>query len=186
LGSLETNTPPVANAGPNQAAYAWIDGYADVNLDGSGSYDDDNDVLYYYWSWTIDGNDYEANGVNPTIELPVGVHTIQLIVNDGLVDSVPDEVVVTVIEPVELWDLLAQDVTYLKLQHGIENSLLAKLDAAIQKLDDDNDNNDLAAINSLQAFINAVEAQSGKKISEEDVDDLIAAAQQIIDLLSSE
>jgi hemerythrin-like domain-containing protein len=77
-------------------------------------------------------------------------------------------------------------ITDLKLQHGIENSLLAKLDAAIQKLDDDNDNNDLAAINSLQAFINAVEAQSGKKISEEDVDDLIAAAQQIIDLLSSE
>lgn len=84
------------------------------------------------------------------------------------------------------FEKLAQDVTDLGLQYGIENSLLAKLDAAIQKLDDDNDNNNLAAINSLQAFINAVEAQRGKKISVEDADYLINAAQQIIDLLSSE
>ena len=54
------------------------------------------------------------------------------------------------------------------------------------QLRSDNENNDKAAINSLQAFINAVEAQSGKKISQEDADNLIAAAQQIINILSSE
>ena len=37
-----------------------------------------------------------------------------------------------------------------------------------------------------EAFINAVNAQRGKKISETDADVLIAVAQQIIDLLSSE
>ena len=37
----------------------------------------------------------------------------------------------------------------------------------------------------LQAFINAVQAQRGKKISEEDADDLIAAAQALIDSLLS-
>ena len=92
---------PVANAGPNQVVYAWIDGMADVNLDGSGSYDADGDPLTYKWTWTIDGNDYEANGVNPAIELSIGKHIISLIVNDGTFDSEPNVVVITVIAPFE-------------------------------------------------------------------------------------
>jgi hypothetical protein len=101
MGAYEflPNTQPVAVAGPNQIAYAFIDGYADVNLDGSGSYDDDNDVLSYYWSWTIDANDYEANGVSPTIELPVGEHEIELIVDDGIDYSEPNYCTINIIEP---------------------------------------------------------------------------------------
>jgi len=95
------NTLPVAVTGPNQTAYAWIDGYAEVTLDGSGSYDDDGDELTYYWSWEIDSNTYDANGVSPTIELPVGEHTIELVVNDGINDSEPNHTTVTVIPPVE-------------------------------------------------------------------------------------
>ncbi len=90
------------------------------------------------------------------------------------------------IEPVELLDILAQGIIDLDLQPGIENSLLAKLDTALQKLEDDNENNDAAAINLLDAFINAVEAQRGKKISDTDADSLIATAQEIIELLSDE
>jgi hypothetical protein len=97
----ETNTPPIADAGPNQVAYAWIDGVAEVNLDGSASYDPNGNNLTYLWQWSIDGNDYEANGVNPTIELPVGQHTIELVVNNGFEDSEPNYVVVTVVEPNE-------------------------------------------------------------------------------------
>jgi len=66
------NTPPVAIAGPNQTAYALMDEMAEVTLDGSASYDEDGDELTYRWSWEIDSNIYEANGVTPTIELPVG------------------------------------------------------------------------------------------------------------------
>jgi hypothetical protein len=95
------NDSPLADSGPDQTVYAWIDGIAEVNLDGSASFDDDNDILTYKWSWTIDANTYEANGVNPTIELPVGQHIISLIVNDGIVDSEPNEVNITVIGPVE-------------------------------------------------------------------------------------
>jgi hypothetical protein len=95
------NTPPVANAGPNQVVYAWIDGFADVNLDGSGSYDAEDDALTYKWTWTIDGNIYEANGVNPPIELSIGKHLVSLIVNDGTCDSEPNMVVITVIAPFE-------------------------------------------------------------------------------------
>jgi hypothetical protein len=99
MGAYEFfNTPPVADAGPNQTVYAWSDGLADVTLDGSGSYDEDGDAISYLWTWQIDTIAYEANGVNPTIELPLGEHTINLVVNDGTEDSVPDEVVVTVLD----------------------------------------------------------------------------------------
>jgi hypothetical protein len=95
------NQPPIAEAGEDQTVYAWIDGIAEVDLDGLGSSDPDCNELTYYWSWTVDSNTFEANGVNPTIELPVGVHTIQLVVNDGLADSVPDDVNITVIAPLK-------------------------------------------------------------------------------------
>ncbi len=100
------NGPPVADAGPDQTAYGWIDGIAEVTLDGSGSSDPDDDELTYKWTWTIDGEAQEATGVSPTIELPIGEHFIELIVNDGTQDSEPDEVIVEVFGPVPVDDLV--------------------------------------------------------------------------------
>jgi len=88
--------------------------------------------------------------------------------------------------PAELVAELLEGVGGLELPRGIANSLLAKLDTALQKLEDNNENNDAAAINLLQAFINAIQAQRGKKIPGADADALITAAQEIIELLSDE
>jgi len=74
---------------------------AEVQLDGSGSYDPDGDELTYLWSWIVDSNEMTATGVDPNIQLPVGEHTVELIVNDGTEDSEPNEVVIAVIGPVE-------------------------------------------------------------------------------------
>ncbi|MHC4737571.1 MAG: right-handed parallel beta-helix repeat-containing protein [Planctomycetota bacterium] len=98
----EPTAPPIACAGPNSIAYTDINGIATVSLDGTGSYDDDGDELTYLWSWSVDGNDYDANGPAPTIELPVGEHTIELIVNDGIEDSELDEVTIIVIDPLQV------------------------------------------------------------------------------------
>ncbi len=92
---------PGANAGGDQDAYAWIDGMAEVTLDGSGS-TQFRDDLTYTWTWVIDSNTYDANGVNPTIMLPVGQHSIKLVVNDGLLDSEPDYINVDVIGPLQV------------------------------------------------------------------------------------
>jgi hypothetical protein len=85
----------------------------------------------------------------------------------------------------ELLEVLVRMVTTLNNQAGISNSLDAKIDAARNALDDVNQNNDGAAINSLQALINHVEAQRGNKLTDEQADELIAAALAIIEAIQS-
>jgi hypothetical protein len=88
------------------------------------------------------------------------------------------------VDPVSAVEDLAETVAAMNLQNGIENSLDAKLDAALNVLTDVNVNNDGAACNSLQAFISAVQAQRGKKITNAQADQLIASAQQIKAMLN--
>lgn len=98
---IKPNSVPVADAGDDITACACIDSIAEVKLDGSDSYDEDGDELTYLWSWIVDSNEITATGVDPNVLLPIGEHTIELIVNDGLVDSEPNAVIITVIAPVE-------------------------------------------------------------------------------------
>lgn len=56
-------------------------------------------------------------------------------------------------------------------------SLVSKVENAENSLDKDADN---VAINQLNAFINGVKAQRGKKISEEAAEMLISYAQNVI------
>ena len=86
-------------------------------------------------------------------------------------------------DPADLIAQLIQSVEDLNLQRGIENSLKAKLNVAQKVLGDANPNNDSAAVNTLSAFIDELEAQRGKKIPVDAADALIADAQAIIDLL---
>ena len=125
----QTNSPPVADAGgayaavtdavlvdiePNkislQGKARWVTafllpddaGTAEVGLDGTASSDEDGDDLTY--SWTVrDGSGSGVaglSGATPSVELGVGSYTVELVVNDGYVDSEPSEstVEVTVID----------------------------------------------------------------------------------------
>ena len=91
------NTPPVAEAGPDQSAVMA----ETVMLDGSGSYDDDGDPLTYLWSFTSmpEGSAAELSdetAVDPFFEVDEeGTYVVQLIVNDGFDDSEPDTVTIT-------------------------------------------------------------------------------------------
>jgi hypothetical protein len=62
------------------------------------------------------------------------------------------------------------------------NSLKSKLEAALASLERGNEN---SARGQLNAFINQVEAQRGKKISDAAADALISAAQAVLDGLES-
>jgi len=89
------NTKPTADAGDDQEVSTGPDGTVEVVLDCSGSEDPDGDELAY--TWFMDGNEI-ATGVNPTIVLPCGTYIIELIVNDGELDSEPDYVEITVMD----------------------------------------------------------------------------------------
>ena len=92
-----TNTPPVANAGPDQSVFVGDT----VQLDGSKSSDVDGDPLTFYWSFVSRPLGSLATLSDPTAVRPTflvdvhGSYTLQLIVNDGVVDSVPDTVIIS-------------------------------------------------------------------------------------------
>ena len=78
-------------------------------------------------------------------------------------------------------ELLRQDVIDLGLQKGIQNSLVKKVDSALQKLAK---NKIQTTMNKVNAFIHQVQALSGKKFSKESGDALVSAAQGVLNLLS--
>jgi hypothetical protein len=93
------NRAPVAQAGADQVVYAGLSGTAAVTLNGANSSDPDGDPLTYSWAWIATGTVCLTNGTSPLISLPPGVYTVQLMVNDGQVDSQPAQVTVTVLRP---------------------------------------------------------------------------------------
>jgi RHS repeat-associated protein len=93
---LRSNQAPVAHAGADQTLYV---GDTSV-LDGSASTDSDGDPLSYRWRITqAPANSLaelsDSTGIRP--EFPVdayGRYQAELIVNDGFLDSVPDQVAI--------------------------------------------------------------------------------------------
>jgi hypothetical protein len=114
------------------------------------------------------------------------------LLNDGI-DSLPSD-----------YEMLIKTVEGAYIQHGIKNSLLSKLTNAKKKAEQgivyinegriaQGKNMLNSASNIIEAFINEVNAQKGKKISEEDANEFISWAQkmilslqnQIVDLLET-
>ena len=87
------NRKPIAVAGPDQRANM----NNRVTLDGSGSNDLDGDSLTYHWKIISPEHSMaklsDASAVMPTFTiLDHGIYVVQLIVNDGKVDSDPDTI----------------------------------------------------------------------------------------------
>jgi hypothetical protein len=83
------NTPPTANAGPDQTVSCG----QQVTLDGSGSSDLENNINKYLWSAN---GVLIATGAVAHVNLPAGVTAVQLNVQDALGGSSVDQVKVTV------------------------------------------------------------------------------------------
>ena len=95
------NLPPVAVAGADQAKGCTSAAGTQVTLNGSASSDAGGDPLTFTWTGPFSEGVGTVTGVTPTVTLPLGTSTVTLVVNDGLVDSVPDTVDVAVTVQVE-------------------------------------------------------------------------------------
>ena len=92
------NSMPIADAGADQVVEDSDDsGSETVSLDGSGSSDSDGTIVSYEW---VENGSQIATGVNPNVDLSVGVHTITLTVTDDDGATGSDNVVITVNSPV--------------------------------------------------------------------------------------
>ena len=87
-----SNRPPGADAGGDQTLECVAHDGATVTLDGSGSSDPDGDPITFTWreDGTIIAGPTSEAAVNITLSL--GVHTIELTVDDGIAGTDTDEV----------------------------------------------------------------------------------------------
>jgi uncharacterized repeat protein (TIGR01451 family) len=97
IPNIPTNTPPFANAGPDQTAPVGNI----ITLNGTASSDADGDSLTYSWSFISRPPTSGAVLVNPASVVPTfvidaaGTYVVQLVVNDGTVNSLPDTVTIS-------------------------------------------------------------------------------------------
>lgn len=163
---------PVADAGPDQTV---IVGEV-VNFDGSGSYSTGGTIVSYDWDY---GDGISGSGETPThAYIAAGTYTVTLTVTDDHGESDSDMVIITVITPVQALQNLIIPIEEMGLPQGTENNLIQKLNDALHLLEMGNTN---GAIHKLGDFIDYIEAQTGKKITQEQADFLIAYIQWILD-----
>jgi hypothetical protein len=102
------NVKPVADAGGNQVAI--VD--QTVFLDGSGSYDANNDPLTYSWDMVSKPKDSIATLNNPLVVDPdfvpdmQGLYLVSLVVNDDELDSDPSNATILAIDADNIDDFI--------------------------------------------------------------------------------
>ncbi len=97
---LPLNSPPTANAGPDQSG---LTAGTLVTLDGTASSDPDSDPLTYSWTQASGPSITLSNPTSamPSFTVPSGLGnvtvTFNLVVNDGAVNSAPDSVAINIV-----------------------------------------------------------------------------------------
>jgi hypothetical protein len=173
---------PIANAGRDQTVLVTNGEMAVVTLDGSASRSRDGKTLVYDWTWTINGATYKAEGANPTILLPLGEHTIELIVNDGRHDSQPDYVLIEVLTPAQQIERLRNEKLRLLEQIDLMLTKEQKVISIFDTLLDSGDYGDLTRadiVAASQAVDSAVQHQQQAR------QELVDSIEQLQDALAS-
>lgn len=165
----QNDIPPVANAGPDQTALAG----QPIMFNGGESSDPDGSIVSFAWDF---GDGSSASGTTVTHTYTAAAqYTVLLSVTDNAGLTGSDTAVITVRTPAQAIEDLKKAVEYLHLKN--QQPYIAKLDAALKSLAKGNSN---TAANQLNSFINLVDAQRGKTLTDAQANALITSAQEII------
>ncbi|MFC1855469.1 PKD domain-containing protein [Thermodesulfobacteriota bacterium] len=153
------NVPPVSDPGTYQAVILGNT----VNLDGTGSVDANLDPLTYYWSFISTPAGSTAILAEPSEGFAtftpdmLGSYEVSLIVNDGIVDSLPSIVTITVITANEAAALVlvdTVDVINIIVPENFRNPgsstvMLVEIDKVLKEIDKGHYQVALDKLNSL-------------------------------------
>jgi len=151
-------------------------------LEFGGSFTDLGTEDTHTIEWDFDDGTIITGTLTPTYAYTdAGSYTVTLTVTDDDGGIGVASILIVVESPAGATEQVIEDVESLNLPDGLENSLVSKLENAINSIVHERP----SAVGQLGAFINEVEAKRGTEISEENADALIAAAQWIIDNLNN-
>ena len=134
-------------------------------------------------TYAVTATDLVDGSVTPTCTptsgsaFQIGTTTVSCSATDAHGNKAIGSFIVTVQTPSQATNSLVNTVNSLSLPSGQASSLNAKLQNAITSL---NSNSNTAAKNQLNAFINQINAQAGKTITQAQATQLIHTAQNII------
>ena len=156
--TVSANPPGTGATAPAAGSY-WYDSGTSLSVTAT------SDSGYLFDSWLSDGSAVGSFGsVNPITITMNGPHTL----------------VAGFMTPAQATKKLINLKDSMNLPQGTANSLDAKLQAALDSI---NSGQNRAAQNQLSAFINEVNAQTGKKITLAQAAQLTAAANDLISAL---
>ena len=163
---------PIADAGDDKKVLVG----ETVQFDGSGSYDTDGTIVSYEWIFG-DGANGSGMIVNHIYDV-AGIYTVTLLISDDGGLNGTDTAEIMIQTPAEAIGDLITTIESFQLSKGVQQSLTVPLENAINALENYHEQ---GAIGKLNGFIHHVGGlQNSKKLTKEQANTLIAAAQRII------
>jgi PKD domain/Kelch motif len=176
---LTFNQPPVAVAGTDKDLIV----YEVAQFDGSTSYDPDagGSITAYLW----DFGDGETSGEAVTSHAfnAPGTYTVNLTVTDDQGATNTAQLLAHVHDVTYALNLLTDTVAGFNLKKGISNALDSKIQNVLAAFSAANAGDRQDVKNKLQAFINSVEAQRAKELTNAEADALESLARRILGVL---